>query len=303
MFEGDQVKYGPAIAESWKILDDKTYEFKIRKGVKFQNGETVTAQDVAFSLNRILDKDNKLAALTYFQYFSEAKVIDDNTVVITTKEPHAPAIPRLTFLTIVPEKYVREVGNDAFSIKPIGAGPYKLVEWVKGESVTLEAHKDYYLGAPKIAKVIFRNVKEPATKIAMLQSGEADVIDNVPPANVSTLQASPDLEVKIERTVADVVLRDERAQGRSEPVPRHPGAPGAQLRDRLGHHRQERAAWPSVPHSERGGRCGTGASIPTCHCGRTTSRRRSSSWPKLATRTASRRPLMARLAGCCSTRK
>jgi peptide/nickel transport system substrate-binding protein len=169
--------------------------------VKFHNGETVTASDVAFSLNRILDKDNKLAALTYFQYFSEAKVVDDNTVVITTKEPHAPAIPRLTFLTIVPEKYVREVGNDAFSIKPIGAGPYKLVDWVKGESVTLEAHKDYYLGAPKVAKVVFRNVKEPATKIAMLQSGEADVIDNVPPANVPTLQANPDLEVKIERTV------------------------------------------------------------------------------------------------------
>ena len=200
-FEGDKVEYKPGIGESWKVVDDKTYEFKIRKGVKFHNGEPVTAADVAFSLNRILDKDNKLAALTYFQYFNEAKVVDESTVLFTTKDPYAPAIPRLTFLTIVPEKHVKEVGNDAFSINPIGAGPYKLVEWVKGERVTLEAHQDYYLGAPKIPNVIFRNVKEPATKLAMLQSGEADVIDNVPPANVPTLQANPGLEVKIERTV------------------------------------------------------------------------------------------------------
>jgi peptide/nickel transport system substrate-binding protein len=201
VFEGDQVQYKPGVAESWKIVDDKTYEFKIRKGVKFHNGDTVTANDVAFSLNRILDKENKLAALTYFQYFNEAKVVDDSTVVFTTKDPYSPAIPRLTFLTIVPEKVVKEMGQDAFSIKPIGAGPYKLVEWVKGESVRLEAHPDYYLGAPKIPKVTFRNVKEPATKIAMLQSGEADLIDNVPPANVPALQANQNLELKIERTV------------------------------------------------------------------------------------------------------
>ncbi len=107
VFDGDQVQYKPGIAESWRIVDDRTYEFKIRKGVKFHNGDTVTASDVAFSLNRILDKDNKLAALTYFQYFNEAKVVDDSTVVITTRDPYAPAIPRLTFLTIVPEKVVK----------------------------------------------------------------------------------------------------------------------------------------------------------------------------------------------------
>ena len=99
VFNGDKVEYKPGIAESWKLVNDTTYEFKIRQGVKFHNGETVTANDVAYSLNRILDKENKLPALTYFQYFTEAKVTDPTTVVITTKEPHAPAIPRLTFLT------------------------------------------------------------------------------------------------------------------------------------------------------------------------------------------------------------
>ncbi|MBI3978406.1 MAG: hypothetical protein HY331_09505 [Chloroflexi bacterium] len=206
VFEGEQVLTKPGIAESWKVVNDTTYEFRIRKGVKFQNGETVTTKDVAFSLNRILDKENKLKALTYLQYFKEAKAVDDSTVVFTTIEPHAAAIFRLTFLTIIPEKYYQEVGRERFSTQPVGAGPYKLIEWIKGDKVTLEAFPDYYLGAPKIKRLIFRNVKEAATRVAMLQSGEADVIDNVPPQYLGPFQSDPNYTVQVVRTTREVFI-------------------------------------------------------------------------------------------------
>jgi len=187
-----EVKLVPSLATSWQNVDPVTWEFKLRQGVKFHNGKPLTAKDVKFTMDRILDPNTKSRQVSvWFNQVASLAVVDDYTFRVTTKVPY-PSFPEyFSFLTVVPADTFQEMGAEKFAQNPVGTGPYKLVEWVKGDHVTLEANPDYWGGAPSIKKVTIRNVVEPSTRLAMLRSGDADIIDIVPYSEVGALAADP----------------------------------------------------------------------------------------------------------------
>jgi len=163
----------PQIAERWEQISDVSYRFFIRKGLKFHNGEDLTADDVKFSLDRAIAS----AAVSYIvDFIKDVKVEDDYTVVVTTKAPYAPALRNLAvpFAAIVPKDYV-EANPDILKTKPVGSGPYKFVSWAQSDSCKLEAFDDYYAGAPKTKYLVMKVIPEAAQRTIALETGEVDL--------------------------------------------------------------------------------------------------------------------------------
>ena len=187
----------PNIAESWEISEDqKTYTFKLKKGVKFSNGEELKAEDVAFTYTAICDpkydgaRTDAVDKLVGYEEYNKGdakevsgiKVIDDYTISFTLKEVKAPAIYDFDYGIMPKSVYNFEKGGiqklkDMF-LKPVGAGPYKFVEFKQGQYVSFEKNKDYFKGEPKIPNVIFK-VTNLKTALQELQAGNVD-IDSVP---------------------------------------------------------------------------------------------------------------------------
>lgn len=171
----------PALAEKWEKVDDLTWKITLRKDATFQNGEPVNAAAVKFSMDRAMDPAIDCPHKSKLEPFKDLKIIDDYTLTISTAEPYAPGLYILGYyLPIVPPGYIKQVGDAEYNIKPIGCGPYKLVNWVKGQEVILEAYDKYYGPKPTYKKVIFKAVPEEASRIASLITGEADVVGAIP---------------------------------------------------------------------------------------------------------------------------
>lgn len=195
LFLSRDLKIEPGLAESYEQKDELTWIFKLRKGVTFHNGEEFNADAVKFSLERVLNEKQKSPQRGNISAIAAVNVIDPYTVEIKTKEPYNLLPHRLFYLSIVPPKYVQEVGDQGFAQKPVGTGPYKFVEWVKGDKIVLEANEKYFKGAPKIGKVTFRIIPEVATQIAELQSGGVDVIRMVPPDMLAQIEGNATIKV------------------------------------------------------------------------------------------------------------
>ena len=163
----------PQIAESWEQLDDLTYRFKIRKGITFHNGENLTVDDVKFSLERAI----ATPAVSYIVDFIDTVTIeDDDTVVVKTKDPYAPALRNLAvpYAAIVPKDYV-SANEDILKTAPVGSGPYKFVSWSQNDNIKLEAFDDYYAGAPKTKYIEMKVIPEAAQRSIALETGEIDI--------------------------------------------------------------------------------------------------------------------------------
>lgn len=178
----DDMKLRPLLASSWKLVNDNTWEFKLQKGVKFQNGEDFNAAAVKFSLERIADPKNKLKQTTLVGIIDRVEIIDDYTVRVITTKPYPYLDAQLGHIgAMMPPKYTQEKGASYIAANPIGTGPYKFVRWVKDDQLILEANEKYWRGMPKIKKVIFRPIPESTTRVAGLQTQELDIIVNIPP--------------------------------------------------------------------------------------------------------------------------
>ncbi|MCP4431005.1 MAG: ABC transporter substrate-binding protein, partial [Gammaproteobacteria bacterium] len=188
----------PALAESWEIADNgKDYTFHLRDDITFHNGETFEAEDVVTTWEAGKDPLNAYAYI--FEEVENIEIIDDYTVVVTTKEIDA------LFMTtgfvsslygMYPSDYYNEVGFEGFEEHPIGAGPFKFVEWVKGERIVLEAFEDYYEpGLPKLDRIIFRPIPESATRLAAVQTGEVHIAPRFVAEEVGQLDGHPDVDV------------------------------------------------------------------------------------------------------------
>lgn len=188
-------KIVPQIATSWKYINDTTIAFKIRKGVTFQDGSKLTAADVAFSINRIIDPKLKSPQLSQFNSIKKAEVTGPSTVTVTTKSPYPALLAQLVKLSIVPKAYVTKVGNEQFNLKPIGSGPYELVAWKKGIETDLKANDHYWRGKPPFETVTFRAVPDVSTRIADLKTGKADLIRDLPPDQTGSVKNDPNTKV------------------------------------------------------------------------------------------------------------
>src|SRR5262245_52858362 len=187
----------PSLAESWQAsADGRLYEFTLRKGVKFHNGDTLTAEDVKFSFDRY-----KGAA---------AKAIKDRVAAVETPDPlHVrfrlknPWPDFMTFYTaasgagwIVPKKHVEKVGDEAFKKAPVGAGPYKFVSFKPGVELVMEAFDGYWRKTPSVKRLVFKVITDEATRLAALKRNEVDVVYSIRGELAEELQRTPGLALK-----------------------------------------------------------------------------------------------------------
>lgn len=202
-----------SLASSWETSDDDLrWTFHLREGVNFHNGEPFTAEDVKWTYeNRVLGENSVVA--TQFEPVIELNIIDDHTVEFVTEAPY-PLLPNYlaSSFFVMPKDYFEEVGEEGFNEKPIGTGPFKFVEWVRNERIVMEANPDYFLGAPKIDRAVWRVIPEASTRLAELMSGGVDIVLSVPPEQVPILEGNPNTRVELRDSVRTVYfgLRTDR---------------------------------------------------------------------------------------------
>ncbi|MBI1734806.1 MAG: hypothetical protein HYR51_06510 [Candidatus Rokubacteria bacterium] len=185
----DKYEPVPALAVSWKQIEPTVWRFSLRKGVTFHNGEPFTAKAVKFSVDRLLDPNQKAPMGTRLQALKEARVVDDYTVDIATKEPYAPVLYILSlYLAVVPPEAVKQMGDTKFGLAGIGTGPYRVAKWVKDQELVLEANAKYWKGAPRVQRVVWKPIPEDSARVAALQTGEVDIITAVPPDRWKDIQ-------------------------------------------------------------------------------------------------------------------
>jgi peptide/nickel transport system substrate-binding protein len=168
----------PSLAESWTISrDGTTYDFVMRKGVKFHNGDPVTAEDVKFSFERYRGAAAKLLK----DRVRQVQVVDPGRVRFVLKEPWPDF---LTFYGtsatgaawVVPKRYIEKVGDDGFLKAPIGAGPYRVVSFNPGVELVLEAFEGYWRKSPSVKRLVFRSMPDETTRAAALKAGDVDIV-------------------------------------------------------------------------------------------------------------------------------
>jgi peptide/nickel transport system substrate-binding protein len=190
-------KLAPFLATSWSNIDPLTWELHLREGVTFQDGEPFDAESVKFSYETVLDPANKAPARADHTFVDHVQVIDPHTVRIITKTPYPTAPNQFTMLHMMPPAYVRKVGIDAYRQHPVGTGPYKFVEHVRDDHVTLQAWDGYWGGPQPIKTIIYRPIKEDAARVAALLAGEVDMVMDVPPEMVPLIQRTKGMAVKM----------------------------------------------------------------------------------------------------------
>lgn len=191
----DEGNVAPGLAESWEIVDDKTYIFHLRKGVKFHNGEEFKASDVAFSFSQIA-KSPHAESIRATIDFENSKVVDDYTFEMKMTEPFGPILNHLghNVMSIVNEKAYTEAG-DKVGQNPVGTGPYKFVSWATGDRIDLVANKDYWGNKPKVEHVVFRNIPESASRSIEVETGGIDISIDAQATELERLQANPAVKV------------------------------------------------------------------------------------------------------------
>jgi peptide/nickel transport system substrate-binding protein len=188
-------KIVPQIATAWRYLDDTTIEFDIRSGVTFQDGSALTADDVAFSIRRIINPAFKSPQLSQFDQIVSADVTGPGKVTVKTKTPYPALLAQLVKLSIVPKAYVESVGDQKFNVEPIGSGPYRLKSWQKGVQSELEANAKYWRGKPPFEAVTFRVVPDVSTRVADLRTGKADLVRQLTPDEAAQIKSDGQLQV------------------------------------------------------------------------------------------------------------
>jgi len=183
----------PGLATRWDIsADGLEYTFYLRQGVKFHNGDNMTADDVVFSFNRAA-ASAPTARIT--GAIAKTEKINDYTVKVTLQYPYGPFLACVTMpnLGVVSPRAVRELGDEAFARNPVGTGPYKFVEWRPGDRLVMEANPDYWRGAAAIKHGIWRVIPDATTTTIALERGEIDMIMSVTPSEKQNIENNPKL--------------------------------------------------------------------------------------------------------------
>jgi peptide/nickel transport system substrate-binding protein len=195
-------RMSPCLATKWRESEDGLrYDFELRQGVKFHNGDPFTAEDVQFSFERY----KGAGAIELKKQVKALEIIDPHHIRFVLHEPWPDfltfyATPATGAGWIVPKTYTEKIGNDAFKNQPVGLGPYRFVSYKPGLELTLDAYTDYWRKTPAVKRLVFKSVPEPATRLAMLKKQEADITYAI----YSTLgeDVQRDKTLKLEPTLA-----------------------------------------------------------------------------------------------------
>lgn len=193
------------LAESWEVSDDSlTYTFKLRQGVKFQDGTDFNAAAVKANYDRVVNKDNNLRQRRTFIVTNEdgsetprvdsIETPDDYTLVIKLTQAWAPFINRLTQFCIISPAALEEYGNDIMN-HPCGTGPYVCTEWEEGDHTSFKRNDDYWGDKPGVDTVTIKEVPEAGARTAMLQTGEADFIYPTPSDQIEAIKGTDDVNI------------------------------------------------------------------------------------------------------------
>jgi len=166
------LKPKPMLATGWKIVNDTTWEFTLRQGVRFHNGEAFNADSVKATMEYLQNPANKSHYAAYWKLVKEVQVVDDHTVRL------------------------RELGPAKLAEKPIGTGPFRFVEWKRDERLVLEKNPDYWQGPADVSRVTFRFIPEFSARLASLLSGEIDIMKDVPPHVVEAVERSGHAKIR-----------------------------------------------------------------------------------------------------------
>lgn len=222
-WSGDGLEIEPRLAESWKAINDTTWEFKLRKGVKFHDGSDFTAEDVKFSIERIPVVAGPNPLTIYVRRVKETKIVDPHTIHILTDGP-APNLPNdFIRLFIVSAKAAKdfstkETANDGFNSgkAAAGTGPYKFVSWTPKEQFVAERFDGFWGPKEPWQRIIRKEIPNDAARVAQLKAGQVDLIVRVPASDVPTLERDPKLSVVKIDTIyvfnVEVDMRDKTPQ-------------------------------------------------------------------------------------------
>ena len=189
--------YVGVLAESWQFQGNK-WTFKLKKNIKFHNGAPLTSKDVAFSIEKMRDEKGGSLQASNFKDVTEVQTPDDLTVVFVTKQPLAIFLDRLENRFILSKVAGDKFGANLYD-NPIGTGPYKFVSYQRGGNMVFTRNDEYWGGKAAIKEIVFRKVTEDAARLAALESGQTDFINNVPDHEVARLQKHPRIRIdKIE---------------------------------------------------------------------------------------------------------
>ena len=194
-YEGTPFKLTPRLASSWTVKDNRVWEFKLRPGVRHHDGTPVTAEDVRYSLDIYRQDGSARKANTVG--ITNVEVVNPQTVRITTDGPRPGLMANMSLLLIFPKKAREKMGAEEFGKKPVGNGPYKFVEFVRGQRLVLEANPDYYRGRVQPSRLVLRPIADPATRVAELKTGGVQIIQEPSLAQVKELQNEPNTELKL----------------------------------------------------------------------------------------------------------
>jgi peptide/nickel transport system substrate-binding protein len=196
----DDNKLKPALAASWERADDLTLTAKLRTGVTFHNGDPMTAEDVKYTFERILRPDSTLAdAQGYFDTFEAIEIVDPATLRIKTKAPDPLVEKRIASWAswIVPRAHIERTGGDKeFGQHGMGTGPYKVARFTADDRLVLERYDGHWEEKPSLRQLTFRVIPETAARTTALVTGEVQIITNVPPDQVKTLQETSGVEIR-----------------------------------------------------------------------------------------------------------
>jgi peptide/nickel transport system substrate-binding protein len=186
-------KFVPALAETWRPVNNTTWRFTLRKGVTFHDGTPFNADSVVFSLRRV-QSNSKLIKSFVYQDIESVEKDGDYAVTVTSKRPFGSLPAHLTMLGMLPPSAGKN--EEAFFQKPVGTGPFRFASWTHGDQIAMTANPTYWKpGIPKVEKVTFRFIPELSTRTAALRSGELQVIDRVTPDLVETLKGTRGVKV------------------------------------------------------------------------------------------------------------
>ncbi|MFC4167312.1 ABC transporter substrate-binding protein [Teichococcus aestuarii] len=187
----ENARIRPSLAESWKLVDDTTWEFTLRPGVKFHNGAPLTAEDVAFSIRRVPTVQSPSSFAVYTRAITGVEVVDDRTVRLKTAKPY-PLLPNdLSQIFIIPRSLGEGVASAAFNSADVavGTGPFRFVRYAPNDRVEMVRNDAYWGARPEWEKVDYRIITNSGPRVAALLSGDVAMIDNVPTPDIAKLRA------------------------------------------------------------------------------------------------------------------
>jgi len=185
----------PLLATSWEIPDEKTYVFTLRKGVKFHDGTDFDAQAVKFAFEYMLNPDNASPRASDFERIESVEVIDDHKVAFHLTEPFGVFLSVLaTRGFFVSPTMLQNATPAELDAKPVGTGPFKVVEWIRDDKIVLERFEDYWdSGLPYLDELVYKILPEYTVKMVALRTGEVDIVDNVPATEIEAVKKEENL--------------------------------------------------------------------------------------------------------------